>query len=101
LVAVCAAAGQDDMKRIAMGAMIAVTAALTLSTVALADTSTNTTDAAKPAATPAVTTGSIDVEPSYDKRMRECMAIWDKGTHMNKDQWRRSCKTTLQSLTTD
>ena len=45
-----------------------------------------------------VTTGSIDTEPPFEQRMKDCMAIWDKGTHMNKEQWHRSCRTTLQSL---
>jgi hypothetical protein len=27
--------------------------------------------------------------------MKDCMAICDRGTHMTKQQWRRTCKTTL------
>ncbi len=30
--------------------------------------------------------------------MTDCMAIWDKGTHMTKQQWRRTCKTTLREF---
>ncbi len=59
---------------------------------ALSQTQTKTQTATQ---TPAATTGSVDVEPSLEKRMQDCMAIWDKGTHMTKDQWRRTCKTTL------
>jgi len=47
---------------------------------------------------PPTTTASIDTDPPFEKRMEECMAVWDKGTHMTKAQWRRSCKTTLNSL---
>jgi len=48
---------------------------------------------------PALTTGSVRGEPSFSQRMEECMAIWEPRTHMTKSQWKRSCKTTLQSLT--
>jgi hypothetical protein len=89
------------MKRIAKGAIIAVTSALALSTVALAETTTTSDTSKASEASPTVTTGSIDTDPPFEKRMQECMAIWDKGTHMNKEQWRRSCKTTLQSLSTN
>ena len=79
-----------------------------LSATALADTP-SASDATKPTASepaatqptksaPAVTTGSIDVEPSFAQRVEECMAIWDRKTHMTKAQWKRSCRTTLQSL---
>jgi hypothetical protein len=30
--------------------------------------------------------------------MTDCMAIWDKGTHMTKQQWRRTCQTTLREF---
>ena len=64
---------------------------------ASADT-TSAADAGKTTATPAVTTGSIDLEPTFEKRVEDCMAIWDRKTHMTKSQWKRSCRTTLQSL---
>lgn len=48
-----------------------------------------------------VTTGSIIQEPSFAQRMSECMEIWDRGTHMTKKQWRRSCQATLRSLKWD
>lgn len=91
------------MKRIAVGTIVGLLSALGVSAAALAETSTAPIDPSKPAvtATPAVTTGSIDVDPPFEQRMKDCMAIWDKGTHMTKDQWRRSCKTTLQSLETN
>jgi len=52
----------------------------------------------KSAEEPTVTTGSVDVDPSFAQRMTECMAVWEARTHMTKSQWRRSCKTTLKSL---
>jgi hypothetical protein len=88
------------MKSFAKGTIIAVASAFALSTVALADTTTPVANAA-PEASPTVTTGSINTDPPFEKRMQECMAVWDKGTHMNKEQWRRSCKTTLQSLSSE
>ncbi|MDH4980982.1 hypothetical protein [Hyphomicrobium sp. D-2] len=45
-----------------------------------------------------VTTGSINQEPTYAQRMAECVQIWDRGTHMTRKQWRRSCQETLRSL---
>ncbi len=73
--------------------------ALLIAAPALADPATpdsTQAQAGKPASqVDSVSTGSIDVEPSFDQRMADCMAIWDKGTHMSKDEWRRTCKTTL------
>jgi hypothetical protein len=39
-------------------------------------------------------------EPKADKQKRldDCVAIWDKGTHMTKEQWRRTCKNSLEDL---
>lgn len=92
------------MKRIAVGTIVAFLGAVAVSTAALAEAvTTPAVDPTKPPATttPAVTTGSIDIDPPFEQRMKDCMAIWDKGTHMTKDQWRRSCKTTLRSLSTN
>lgn len=88
------------MKRIAKGIFIAAAGVAAFGAVALADT-TAPADPLKPSTTPAVTTGSISNEPTFEQRMSDCMAIWDKGTHMTKEQWRRSCRTTLQSLSTN
>lgn len=52
----------------------------------------------KPAGTDAVTTGSINLDPSAEQRMKDCMAIWEPRTHMTKAEWRRTCKTTLQEF---
>lgn len=91
------------MKRIAVGTIVGLLSVLGMSAAALAEPVTLPTDPSPPAAvtTPAVTTGSIDVDPPFEQRMKDCMAIWDKGTHMTKDQWRRSCQTTLRSLETN
>jgi hypothetical protein len=88
------------MSRIAKTGMIAVAGALLISATALADPGTSAT-ASNPAgstsstATTTTTTGSINLDPSPEQRMKDCMAIWDPGTHMTKQQWRRTCKTTL------
>jgi hypothetical protein len=87
------------MKSIAKGILIATLGMTVFGAAAFADTKTAQTST--PPTAPAVTTGSIATEPSFEQRMNECMAIWDKGTHMTKDQWRRSCRTTLQSLSTN
>lgn len=91
------------MKRIAIGTIVGLLSVLGVSAAALAETATAPIDPSKSAvtATPTVTTGSIDVDPPFEQRMKDCMAIWDKGTHMTKDQWRRSCQTTLRSLETN
>jgi hypothetical protein len=85
------------MSRIAKTGMIAIAGALLVNATALADPGTSATAnnpaAAMPSAT--TTTGSINLDPSPDQRMKDCMAIWDPGTHMTKQQWRRTCKTTL------
>jgi hypothetical protein len=66
-------------------------AVLATSLPALADTAP-VTEADKPLAdTPvaqsdSVSTSSINTEPTMDQRMADCMAIWDKGTHMTKQQ---------------
>lgn len=45
-----------------------------------------------------ITTGSIDNKATTEdekKRVEDCMAIWDPGTHMTKTQWRRTCNSLL------
>jgi hypothetical protein len=88
------------MRSIAKGILVAVAAVAAFGTAAVADTK-SPVDAPKVSTPAAVTTGSIRSEPTFEQRVQECMQIWDKGTHMTKEQWRRSCKTTLQSLSKD
>lgn len=88
------------MKRLAKGTILIAASMAAFSAVAVADTKA-VVEPPKPDTAPAFTTGSIASEPSFEQRINECMAIWDKGTHMTKEQWRRSCKTTLQSLSTN
>ena len=78
----------------ALGAAIA---ACLLATPLVADPApaTATVDATKPAGT---TTGSVNVEDSAKKRLADCMAIWEPRTHMTKQAWRRTCKSSLQEL---
>ena len=88
------------MQRFALviSAVVLAFSAVTAGAEPQAPTPTTTTAAAA-SDTPTVdsdtATGSIDVEPSFERRMADCMAVWDKGTHMTKAQWRRTCKTTL------
>ena len=88
------------MSKIAKTSMIAIAGALLVSATALADPATiaaanNPADTTPSTATATTTTGSINLDPSPEQRMKDCMAIWDPGTHMTKQQWRRTCKTTL------
>jgi hypothetical protein len=85
------------MSRIAKASMIATAGALLISASALADPGTSATANNPAGTTPSATTttGSINLDPSPEQRMKDCMAIWDRGTHMTKQQWRRTCKTTL------
>jgi hypothetical protein len=56
---------------------------------------------AKPADPPvpnSVETQSITGQESMEKKMADCMAIWEPRTHMSKSQWRQTCKTTLKEL---
>jgi len=85
------------MHSIAKTISISIAAGLLLGTAAIADPAPATTDEA--AGSPdSITTGSVYVEPTADQRMADCMAIWDKGTHMTKQQWRRTCQTTLREF---
>ena len=85
------------MSRILKRSMIAIAGALLISATALADPGTSATANNPAGRTPSATTttGSINLDPSPEQRMKDCMAIWDRGTHMTKQQWRRTCKTTL------
>jgi hypothetical protein len=76
---------------------ISIAAVLLLGTAAIADPAPATTDKA-PGAPGSITTGSVYVEPTADQRMADCMAIWDKSTHMTKQQWRRTCNMSLKEL---
>ena len=98
------------MTKIAKAFSIVFTGAVLLAGTAFADPAT-TADATTAATTAgaatsdlkkldsqvdSVATGSINVAPTNAQRMADCMATWDKGTHMTKDQWRRTCKTMMQ-----
>ncbi len=85
------------MSRIAKTSTIAIAGALLISATALADPGPSATANNLAGTTPSATTttGSINLDPSPEQRMKDCMAIWDRGTHMTKQQWRRTCKTTL------
>jgi len=76
---------------------IACCGALAMSAAAAADPATPT-DTSAPPDRPAVTTGSINLDPSFEQRMADCMAIWEPRTHMTKKEWRRTCKTTLNQF---
>jgi len=54
--------------------------------------------AAPATSAPAETTGSVepDAKVEEQKRLDDCMAAWDRKTHMSKQQWRRTCKHLLE-----
>jgi hypothetical protein len=85
------------MRSIAKFISLSIAAVLLLGSAAIADPTPGTTDKA-PGAADSITTGSVYVEPTAEQRMADCMAIWDKGTHMTKQQWRRTCKMSLKEL---
>ena len=76
---------------------ITLCGAIAVSAAAFADPAPPT-DASVPPDTPAVTTGSINLDPTPEQRMADCMAIWEPRTHMTKNEWRRTCKTTLKDF---
>jgi len=41
---------------------------------------------------------SPEAKADKQKRLDDCIAIWDKGTHMTKEQWTRTCKNSLEDL---
>ena len=41
---------------------------------------------------------SPEAKADKQKRLDDCIAIWDKGTHMTKEQWKRTCKNSLEDL---
>jgi hypothetical protein len=86
------------MLRFAKTLTIAVAGAVAMSAFAIADPAPQADATQQPANVPAVTTGSINLDPTFEQRMTDCMAIWDKGTHMTKQQWRRTCQTTLREF---
>jgi hypothetical protein len=86
------------MTRLARTLTIALSAAVAMSAIAVADPAPQADATQQPTDVPAVTTGSINLDPTFEQRMTDCMAIWDKGTHMTRAQWRRTCKTTLREF---
>lgn len=77
--------------------MITLCSVIAMSAAALADPAPQT-DAALPPDPPAVTTGSINLDPTPEQRMADCMAVWEPRTHMTRNEWRRTCKTTLKEF---
>ena len=47
-----------------------------------------------------LTTGSIgaSADDKEQKRFQDCMATWDPGTHMTKEQWPRTCNNAFEEL---
>jgi hypothetical protein len=41
---------------------------------------------------------STEAKADRQKRLDDCIAIWDKGTHMTREQWKRTCKNSLEDL---
>jgi hypothetical protein len=78
----------------------ALIAALAASPVAAATSAAKTDGKAQTAETEPMTTGSVSSsalgpQESRKKKLEDCMAIWDRGTHMTKTEWRRTCNTQL------
>jgi hypothetical protein len=82
----------------------ALFAALAASPVAAAASAAKTDGKAQTAETEPqtgpMTTGSVSSsafgpQESRKKKLEDCMAIWDRGTHMTKREWRRTCNTQL------
>ena len=89
------------MSRIAKTIIIAIAAPLLITATAVADPGISATADNTASSTPSATTtttGSINTEPTFEQRMADCMAIWEPRTHMTKQQWRRTCKTTLNQF---
>ncbi len=43
-----------------------------------------------------LTTGTVSPPPpTRDKKLADCMAIWEPATHMSKDQWKHTCNRQL------
>jgi uncharacterized lipoprotein YajG len=67
-----------------------------------AATQTTPAASAPPAATVSddVTTGSIQLTEKQQKtkQFEECMALWDRDTHMTTRQWRRTCRRQLDEI---
>ena len=91
------------MRRCAKTLTIALAGAIAMSAAAFAEPAapagaSKAADAPVGTDAPAVTTGTINLDPTPAQRMADCMAIWEPRTHMTKQQWRRTCKTTLQEF---
>ena len=90
------------MRRFATTLTIVLAGAIAMSAAAFAESPAPAGASKAAGATvtdaPAVTTGTINLDPTFEQRMSDCMAIWEPRTHMSKQQWRRTCKTTLREF---
>jgi hypothetical protein len=92
------------MRRNGTAALIALSVALAAGITAH-DAAARTRNAAAAAAAAATAPDpdkpdpkSPEAKAEKQKRLDDCIAIWDKGTHMTKDQWKRTCKNSLEDL---
>jgi hypothetical protein len=37
-------------------------------------------------------------EPDAKERIADCVRLWDSGTHMSKQEWRRACERTMNRI---
>ena len=75
-------------------------AALAIAGPVHARSGTTSTDSGQDAAADSLTTGSIttDLAAKRKKQFDDCMAIWEPATHMTKQQWQRTCRSSLEEL---
>jgi|JRHI01.1.fsa_nt_gi hypothetical protein len=90
------------MRRNGTAALIALSVALAAG-ITVHDAAARTRNAAAAAAATAPDPdkpdpNSPEAKADKQKRFDDCVAIWDKGTHMTKDQWKRTCKNSLEDL---
>ena len=90
------------MRRNGTAALIALSVALAAGITAHAAAARTRNAAAAAAATAPDPNkpdpNSPEAKADKQKRLDDCIAIWDKGTHMTKDQWKRTCKNSLEDL---
>ena len=61
-----------------------------------AQTPASQTPASVDSSSDSLTTGTVSLPPpTREKKLADCMAIWEPATHMSKDQWKRTCNRQL------
>ena len=87
--------------KLLMGPVVAFACVCLTGSPVISQTATPSQPAQERGSRPSIATNSKEAPTSGDmtkqqRDFKDCLDTWDKGTHMTKKEWRRSCERTIR-----